>query len=335
MAYFLAASRGLPQGVANFYGTQFGLGLALWLAASLTFVAVHTALWTKRPGCGRPHRYALAAILMSVPPFGIVGWAHPITAAGMVFPGSGWGGLAATAILMLVMTTRRWPVAAMIIAGLAVWSDVNWTKSDAPNGWIGLDTHLGNTAADTAGYARQVETIRLAKAAATGNASVVVLPESAAGLWTSTVENLWKEAFAGNELTVIAGAAIVDPAGYDNVMLTITASRADILYRERMPVPVSMWQPWRRWMGKAGGARAHVFANPIASIGRRRVAPLICYEQLLVWPFLQSMLHAPDVIVATGNGWWTSGTSIAEIQRANTQAFARLFDLPLVMAFNR
>lgn len=335
MAYFLAASRGLPQGVANFYGTQFALGLSLWLAASLTFVAVHTALWAKRPGWGKLLRYALAAFLMSVPPFGIVGWAHPITAAGMIFPGGGWGGFAATAILMLVMTTKHWPIAAMIISGLAVWSGATWMKSDVPNGWIGLDTNFGNAAADTAGYARQFETIRLAKAAATGSASVVVLPESAAGLWTPTVENLWREAFEGSNLTVIAGAAIVDPAGYDNVMLTVTSDRADILYRERMPVPVSMWQPWPAWMGEAGGARAHLFANPIASIADRRVAPLICYEQLLVWPILQSMLNSPDVIVATGNGWWTAGTSIAEIQRTNTQAWARLFDVPLVMAFNR
>jgi hypothetical protein len=46
------------------------------------------------------------------------------------------------------------------------------------------------------------------------------------------------------------------------------------------------------------------------------------------------MLHAPDIIAATGNGWWTAGTSIVAIQRASATAWARLFDRPLVTAFN-
>jgi hypothetical protein len=65
-----------------------------------------------------------------------------------------------------------------------------------------------------------------------------------------------------------------------------------------------------------------------------KVAPLICYEQLLVWPILHSMLRDPEVIAAAGDGWWTAGTSIVPIQRAATQAWARLFGIPLVMSFN-
>ena len=81
--YFLAASRGLPQGVSNFYGAGFEAGIALWIAASLLFVGTHALFWIKRPGRGRVIRYAIIAVLLSVPPIGIVGWAHPITAAGI------------------------------------------------------------------------------------------------------------------------------------------------------------------------------------------------------------------------------------------------------------
>ena len=123
--------------------------------------------------------------------------------------------------------------------------------------------------------------------------------------------------------------------GYDNVMLQVSAGGAKIVYRERMPVPVSMWQPWLAWTGQGGGARAHFFANPVIDIESVTVAPLICYEQLIIWPVLQSMLYRPDIIVATGNGWWTEGTSIVAIQKASAQAWASLFGLPLVMAFNR
>ncbi|MBB4576879.1 hypothetical protein GGI59_005575 [Rhizobium lentis] len=55
-AYFLSASRGLPQGVATFYAADIWPGLLLWLAASASFVAVHALLWTKDAG-RRPTRW--------------------------------------------------------------------------------------------------------------------------------------------------------------------------------------------------------------------------------------------------------------------------------------
>lgn len=83
-----------------------------------------------------------------------------------------------------------------------------------------------------------------------------------------------------------------------------------------------------------GSARANFFANPIVFVAGARVATLICYEQLIMWPVLQSMFHRPDVIVATGNGWWTTGTSIVLIQRASALAWASLFNTPIIVSFN-
>lgn len=333
--YFLAASRGLPQGVANFYGSQFAVGMALWFAASLAFVAVHAGLWTSSEGWRGALRYAIAAMVMSIPPFGVVGWAHPITASGILFPGWGWFGVTAAAILMLAMTTKRWSIAAALLGGFWAWSAANWTPPHLPEGWVGVETRFRGSPGHYADYAQQLNTIALAKTAAPGGASVVVLPESAAGLWTPTVERLWARELTGSGVMVIVGAAVVDQDGYDNVMMRISAEGSKILYRERMPVPISMWQPWLAWVGQGSGARAHVFANPVVDVEGVKVAPLICYEQLIVWPVLQSMLHRPDIIVATGNGWWTASTSILAIQKASTQAWASLFGLPLVLAFNR
>jgi apolipoprotein N-acyltransferase len=172
------------------------------------------------------------------------------------------------------------------------------------------------------------------KGQASGGTRTVVLPESSLGFWTPTVERLWVKALQESDATVIAGAAIIDANGYDNVLVAISGDGAQILYRERMPVPGSMWQPWRALLGQSGSARAHFFANPLVTAVDARIAPLICYEQLIVWPVLQSLLQEPDFIVAVGNGWWTKGTSIVAIQRASTQAWARLFAKPLVLSFN-
>jgi predicted amidohydrolase len=174
----------------------------------------------------------------------------------------------------------------------------------------------------------------MVRAASVGGARVVVLPENALGLWTPTVEELWRSRLQGLDVTVVAGATVVRSDGYDNVLVAIDLDGAWGVHRQRMPVPVSMWQPWLAWIGEPGGARADLFGASVAMIGGQRVAPLVCYEQLLGWPVLQSMAHRPDLIVAIGNGWWTAGSDIAAIQKASSAAWARLFGLPLVVSFN-
>ncbi|TXR50474.1 conjugal transfer protein TraB [Phyllobacterium endophyticum] len=331
--YFLAASRGLPQGVATFYASDLWPGLALWLCASLGFVGVHATLWTRSERV-RPFCYLAAALLMALPPFGITGWAQPITAAGVLFPRWGWWGLLATTAGLMGLVTRIWPAVAIVLSSFWLWSAAFWTDLRLPETWHGVDLELGASLGRDTSMIRHRDLIAMVMAQASGDARTIVLPESALGFWTPTVERLWLQALQGTDVTVIAGAAIVDAGGYDNVLIGVDSGGAQVLYRERMPVPGSMWQPWRPWLGASGGARAHLFENPIPTVAGRRIAPLICYEQLIVWPVLQSMLHDPDIIVALGNGWWTNGTSIVAIQRASAKAWARLFDKRLVISFN-
>ncbi len=333
--YFLAASRGLPQGVAAFYGSDLLPGILLWIIASSSFVLVHTLLWTAADGLQRAFRYLAAGILMAVPPFGILGWAHPITAAGVLFPGWGWLGLVALAIGLAVLVTRYRPIAILALSGMWAWSAAGWTPALLPPGWRGVDLKYGASLGRDPSLQRQRDLTGAALGMFPARGWVTVFPESALGFWTPTAERVWKRALKGSDNIVIAGAAVVDDGGYDNVLVAVTEAGGKIIYRERMPVPGSMWQPWHSWFGESEGARAHFFENPVIEIGDKRVAPLICYEQLIVWPVLQSLAGDPNLIIVVGNGWWTAGSSIVDIQTASAVAWARLFDKPLVTSFNR
>lgn len=211
---------------------------------------------------------------------------------------------------LMGLVTRMWPAVAIAFAGLWLWSAAFWTDPTlpVPEGWLGVDLQMGSSLGRDTSMQRHRDLIATVKDRGAGGISNFVLPESALGLWTPTVERLWLRALRGTGVTVIAGAATVDAGGYDNVLVALSRSGAEILYRERMPVPGSMWQPWRPLLGLSGGTRAHVFENPVATVAGSRIAPLICYEQLIVWPILQSMLHDPDVLVEVGNGWWTNTT---------------------------
>ena len=332
-AYFLAASRGLPQGVANFYAADIWPGLILWAVASSAFVIVHCVLWTSSADWRKPTLYLVACVAMAIPPFGILGWAHPLTAAGVLFPGWGLSGIAAMTVGLALMTTRLWPTAAIAILGFWLLSAAFWTGSRLPTSWQGADLEFGASLGRDQSVERQAQLAAIVRSYQSG--TTVVLPESAIGLWTPTVRHWWQLALGESGVTVIAGAVVIDRRGYDNILVRISSVGSDVVYRQRMPVPGSMWQPWNSWFHREGGANAYFFANPVVDIGDVRAVPLVCYEQLLIWPVLQSMLHDPDIVLAVGNGWWTPGTSIVDIQISTSQAWARLFDKPLVLSFNR
>lgn len=333
--YFLSSSRGQPQGAAEFFGSSVWIGFVLWIAAALPFVAVHALLWTKREDWRRAGRYGLILLLMAVPPLGITGWAHPITAAGVLLPGWGWWALGATALGLCAMTTRLAPAVALAAVVATGISAASWSRPSAPEDWRGVDTAVGAAFGRVDAFDQQRSLIARVRQEANEGAKVIVLPESALGLLTPTVERLWVDALTDLDVTVVVGGAVIHTEGYDTVMVALGPRGLEIVYRQRMPVPVAMWQPWAKWFGFSGGARATLFGDPIVEVARHRFAPLICYEQLLVWPILQSALHHPDAVVAIANGWWARNTSIPAIQRASVEAWARLFDLALVTAFNR
>lgn len=333
--YFLSASRALPRGVATFFATGIVDGLALWLGAALIFMIVHASLWTRSSGVGRALRWTLATLLMAVPPLGIVGWAGPITATGMLLPGWGWAGLVATLGLMLAQTidrSRRPAVA--VLAVLAVWGAGTWSPPASPPGWIGLDLAWGRSLGrdmDLEAHGRLIDEML---GTARNGTRVVVLPENALGVLTPTVEALWVERLHGSGIMVLAGATDVHHTGWDNVLVAIDGAGTRVVYRQRVPVPVAMWQPWRVVLGEKTGAGARLLGSATAGVAGHRIAPLVCYEQLLVWPVLEAMLRKPDIVVAVGNGWWTSGTDIIGIQRSAVSSWARLFGVPVVAAFN-
>ena len=120
---------------------------------------------------------------------------------------------------------------------------------------------------------KHLATIALVRHEAEEGATSIILPESALGIWTQTSERLWIRNLSDLNVIVAGGAVVVTETGYDNVLVEVTGRGARILYRERMPVPVSMWRPWA-----SGGASAQFFGNPTGSIAGTPIAPLICYE---------------------------------------------------------
>lgn len=347
-SYYATAARGVPLGAAIFFGEGAGLsaGVAMWLFSSLCLVAPWTALYYDGK---KPHicamLYLLALVCVTVPPVGIIGWASPLYAAGIFLPGSGWLGITALGVLFPFLLARlrvaRKRTGAAAVASVficaALFACLAESEAKLPQGWMAVDTHFGKL--DRNENMHRQSLLRAAAitervVSAPPGVQYILLPETITGAWFEASEELWEPVgryLALKGQTVVVGAEIYDAAlRYDNALIFL-GDDGGFYYRQRVPVPVSMWVPF----GGRGTAKSHLFDNGIIRLKNGRgLLCLLCYEQFIAWPVLYSMALAhPNMIAASANLWWGEG-SITKIRHQAVTAWALLFDLPVASASN-
>lgn len=340
LAYYLTASRGLPFGAGIFFAESAPawFSWALWFAAGLVNALPWLLLWSETP---RRKAWTLPAALAltALPPVGFVGWVNPLTAAGVLFPGLGFVGLACLVASLVLVVLRRWPAVA-ILASVAVASNIvalqakheSWVSA-----WSGQDTAFARLQTAAAPNflvegQRMAQVLMIAGQLQPGR--VLVMPETVLprvrqvnDFNTSMLADLSAQLKAKGS-AVLVGAEVVGPGHQlQNVLVALGDESAPLV--QRVPVPIGMWRPW-----SAESIAADPLASGVGLVAGRKVAYSICYEQLLVFPVLVSLAHSPDVLVGAANDWWARETSIPAIQGQALDAWGRLFGLPVVRATN-
>ena len=347
ISYYTAAARGIPLGAAIFFGDDAGIaaGIAMWILSSLCLATPWAALHYNGK---KPHvcavRYLCVLVCITVPPLGIIGWASPLYAAGVLLPKSGWLGIAAFGLLfpfllaLLCITPRRTRTAvASIFICATLFACFAESKTKSPEGWMAVDTYFGKL--DQRENLHRQSLLRAAAitekvVSAPLDVKYILLPETITGAWFGASEELWEPVgryLALKGQTVVVGAEIYDAAlRYDNALIFLGNDRG-FHYRQRIPVPVSMWIPF----GGRDTAKSHLFDSGIIHLKNgESVLCLLCYEQFITWPVLYSMaVKRPNMIAASANLWWGGG-SITKIRQQAVTAWAQLFGLDLVSAQN-
>jgi predicted amidohydrolase len=367
LCYYAGALWPLIPGARNFFGPHVAIltALTLWAVACALLASPWPLVWSpnRRQSWWRA---AVALALGVVPPLGLIGWASPLTAAGLLFPGTAWWGLAACTLAPGLLAVWPRSVTFAIAAAAALCNLACSPIHKQPPGWIAIDTHFGGISHGASSVTAEYEAVQaVQQAALAANAKVILFPETVAPTWTAATDAFWqptldrmrsdgKTLLVGARFPVTGGrvvsisiddstAAIAVLGGrgtprnsarrpdlafrYDNALIIRGAEVA--VFRQRIPVPVAMWRPFI-----LGGARLHLFGPGTIGIGGERAAVLICYEQLLVFPVVTSLWEAPTVIIGTANDHWAAGTPIPLYQRVALGAWARLFGLAHLSATN-
>ena len=337
-AYYAAASWPIVPGARTFFGQKGTplIGLILCVGAAALLALPWGLLFSNRRGRAAIY-IPLCVLIAVVPPLGIIGWASPILSAGVLFPGSKWLGLALIAAFVGVFPFRR-AASVACLAFCAILFQFHYTRPLVPAGWEAVNTSFGGAGQGEPDFETEYDTHQSVQATIReSHAAVLLFPEHLVTHWNESTDAFWEDTLAplaGDHRTVLIGAGINPPGRpfsrnrYLNVLLARGEENA-ALYQQRVPVPIAMWKPFRE-----GGVPLSLFGRGTIHVRDQNAAVLVCYEQLLVWPFLSSALEHPTILLISSNDYWAKGTRIPAIQQSSAASLARLFRLPILSATN-
>lgn len=338
--YYIGASWPLIPGATAFLGAGGNLveGLLLCLSASALLATPAALLFTQNP-TRRPFAITGMFLLTALPPLGIIGWASPFLSAGVLFPGSAWLGVIGT--LALLPFIARFPMRTATIVALLALTANGFYKPPSPIvGWQAINTQFGGAGQGDSDFLSEFySSEQIQRTIQQSDAQVLVFPEHVVTQWTEATEAFWRESLnrlAQRHAVLLIGAGLPRSRGprfvhgnrYYNVLIA-KGPQTQSIYYQRIPVPVAMWRPLTD-----DGVPLNLFGPGTIRVQNQRAAVLICYEQLLVWPFLSSAFDHPTVLITVANDYWAKQTPIPEIQNASATSWARLFQLPVLSAAN-
>ncbi len=331
-AYYGAASVGWVRASSTFFGSESGhsmTAILIWLGGAALLALPWGLLWSERfavSAVSRLVRGAALGLVLMLPPLGLVSWSNPWVAGAALLPGLGCFGFGLVTFSVFAPGGRSWPVwGALFFLVSAMACDR--VEPVADRDWVGISTRYGRLTEVGVG-ARYDRAISLGRAAARTGAKVVLFPEGVGGRWTPSTAALWEAQAAESDRVLFVGA-LEAREGARRGGLGIAGEGEPRFWPQRLPAPIGMWAPWR-----PEHVRSDLFGSSVTNILGRRVAMLVCFEQFVSWPALQSALEGAEIVFAPANLWFANGTNLNAVRDVTLRSWAALMGWSLVEAVN-
>ena len=312
-----------PAALAAFdYSTQLSLAVLAWVVpVAMNVITLSWALGMKRYA-------ALCSVLvltaLSLTPLSSIAVISIWPLAGLLFPGTGWFGIALITILVFFLIVRSPTVqtalsaAAMtliVMLALSTNAHAAITQATSSDHTIGIDTYRGMPDDTTQLMFANAWRFEELEEAEQSNGTTVVFPESVFGEWNEQSQTI----LSRSSRTIVGGAREwLDNSRYINVL--VNATDGQVIYRQRSAVPAVL-----------NGATRAVSAKPIESSA---IFALICVELANTGLVARTYAAAPDQVIWVANlGWSQHGTLYSRLV-SETVLWSRLFNVNTVMAVN-
>lgn len=305
------------------------LSSIVFALAILVLTSPWTVLWTEDPKW-KPIRTLYALVVSVIPPVGLVGWASPLMAAGVLFPGMKWIGLVITLLIPTLLLTPIRITAATALAATSLLANSAYMPATPIPGWTAAN--LPHSLA-TDKFTQLTENLEAIKQTLSEKPDqVLIFPESTIPRWNQATK-LYSDSvlhtLAQQQRLALVGTTFPIPGSNEqhNGAVLLGTEGDEVKFTQRVPVPLAMWNPFKK-----DGFRLCLNCPGTIQIGRHRAAVLICYEQLLPWTHLHSTLESPTVLIGMSSSEWTRQSSISRTQSLCMRTCGRLFRLPVLFA---
>lgn len=335
LAYYAGATWPIIPGAGTFFGDHVPpfLPEILWLIATTLPCLPWIVLFSKR---FRALSAIVALILLALPPLSLVTLAHPLTVAGTWFPGFRWFGLAFPLLFLFFIPYLGFFRCIGILTIVALLAHIPHSAPAMQLKVIPVNTQFGGSAFDPRDpLILRKQSLSIQNEALAHPGAVLLFPETIIPSWSPATDAFWSDTLQKLEeqnTSILVGTTIPIPnthATYN--MLIARGSGQHLAYMQRIPVPIAMWHPGKR----TDGFPLQLSAPSAILVRGHRAAVLLCFEQLLMWPALQSLSHNPEMILAPANDYWAAGTRIPQIQHQCVRNWSKLWRIPVYEATNQ
>ena len=333
LTYYLVAGRGL-LGSVSYYYHSWSLALFFWLLYAFILTLATIGIWSEN-FWKRVFLFPFMVIILILPPIGYLSAGNPLNAAGIVFPGYGFAGLYLYLIIIVLLSLGVYLCSCKKVGWigliLLVFIQVErWQPSKIDEEKFKTTiNHFHYTPVRMKKKKRRIISKQLLQASNEFNQSKILFYENALSEFSENDIDIWKS--LNKDKSVYLGAYIYDTNKlmYDNAVLKITSNQYSVIYKQRIPMPVSMWKPFSN-----KGAKLNLLKNPIVVDGDERLGFFICYEQMLIFPYLQTMWYNPTALLGLSNLWWSRDNTFLHAQIIMMHAWGSLMGIPVYYSYN-
>lgn len=331
-SYYFVGFRGLVDSIAFFYHS-YVLAITLFLLIVLLNTLVYVLIWSK-DFFKRIYLLAIVIIILSFPPIGFVSAGNPLIGAGIIFPGFGLLGFVLYIVFVIVISSLivfiNYKKTFVIILSLAALFHIYyWQPRTVHNSMFQTTSnHIYYSPRRIKINTKRTIARDLTQKSNEFIHNKILFYENVIGKFTKDDLYMWNA--LDSDKSIYIGAHIYHTKQlYDNVLLKINHDDYSILYKQRIPFPLSMWKPF---LNK--GAKLNLLSNPIIIDDKERLGIFICYEQTLIFPYLQTMLYSPTALIGASNLWWSRDDSFYNYQIIMMKTMSELMGVPLYYSYN-
>lgn len=318
LCYHITSAHSLILGYSSFFNSSFFFGIILVILASVFFSSIVSYLSFNT---NKFFQLLIINFLWCLPIL-IVGWSSPLFAAGYFMPGFGWLGLILFVPLVYFIFSIKWQYKLLIFFCIFNTTFIKNNNVNIKKNISVINTNFhNNIIKDTYHiYKKILNTFQRIKKI--NNKEIIVLPEDGLPCFNKNTKNIFIKEFKKiiNPFAFTGTTTCLDNRLKSGVLF-LDKKKIQFIYLQRQPMPYAMYLPF------SSSYFINWENNGLFKFNEKKYGLFVCFETVLIWTYIQTMLYKPDILISFNSVYWDKTGKVKIIQNQLMHGISRLFNV--------